>query len=244
MPAPNPPIRPAALSSASARAAVVQLGQQRFDALAGLVILDVQIMDQQQVDARQAEALQAVLERAHHAVIAVVEPHLERQPAGPKAAIIGLGVMHRVHGAADLGGQHEVAARLPIKRAAEAVLALRQAVPGRRVVVADAGVPGGLQCGDGLRFGDDLEQIAETGAAETELRDLDLSQAKAAADLRVHAFAPLSGNAPACASGFMQNGSFGPFYTKVIAATASEAPHVLDGLLYQTDDPAAATGPF
>jgi hypothetical protein len=35
-----------------------------------------------------------------------------------------------------------------------------------------------------------------------------------------------------------------PFYTKVIAATASEAPHVLDGLLYQTDDPAAATGPF
>ena len=92
-----------------------------------------------------------------------------------------------------------------------------------------------------LRFGDDLEQIAETGAAETELRDLDLSQAKAAADLRVHAFAPLSGNAPACASGFMQNGSFGPFYTKVIAATASEAPHVLDGLLYQTDDPAAAT---
>ena len=25
---------------------------------------------------------------------------------------------------------------------------------------------------------------------------------------------------------------FGPYYTKVIAATASEAPHVLDGLLY------------
>jgi Tn3 transposase DDE domain len=25
---------------------------------------------------------------------------------------------------------------------------------------------------------------------------------------------------------------FGPFYTKVIAATATEAPHVLDGLLY------------
>ena len=82
--------------------------------------------------------------------------------------------MHRVHGAADLGGQHEVAARLAIKRAAEAVLTLRQAVPGRRVVVADAGVPGGFQGGGGLRFGDDLEQIAETGSAETELRDLDL----------------------------------------------------------------------
>src|SRR5262244_295186 len=86
------------------------------------------------------------------AVIAVVEPHLERQPAGPKATIIGLCVMHRVHGTADLGGQHEVAARLAIKRAAEAVLTLRQAVPGRRVVVADAGVPGGFQGGSGLRF--------------------------------------------------------------------------------------------
>src|SRR6516162_7224071 len=47
--------------------------------------------------------------------------------------------------------------------------------------------------------GDDLEQIAETGAAETELRDLDRSQAEAAAGERVHAFAPLCrGMAPAC----------------------------------------------
>src|SRR6516165_12768366 len=107
--------------------------------------------------------------------------------------------MHRAHGAADLGGQHEVAARLAIKRTAEAVLALRQAVPGCGVVVADAGVPGGFYCGGGLRFGNDLEQIAETGAAETELRDLDRSQAEAAAGERVHAFAPLCrGTAPAC----------------------------------------------
>ena len=44
-----------------------------------------------------------------------------------------------------------------------------------------------------------LEQIAETGAAETELRDLDLSEPKAAAGERIHACAPLSrGMAPAC----------------------------------------------
>ena len=71
------------------------------------------------------------------------------------------------------------------------MLALRQAIPGCGVVVADAGVPGGFQCGGGLRLGDDFEQIAETGAAETELRDLDLGQAKAAAGERVHAFALL-----------------------------------------------------
>src|SRR5215471_3074554 len=110
--------------------------------------------------------------------------------------------MHRVHGAADLGGQHEVAARLAIKRAAEAVLTLRQAVPGCRVVVADAGVPGGFQCGSGLRFGDDLEQIAETGATETELRDLDLSEPKATAGEQIHAGCPLCcGMAPACLAG-------------------------------------------
>src|ERR1700756_3793372 len=98
--------------------------------------------------------------------------------------------MHRAHGTAALGGQHEVATRLAIKRAAEAVLTLRQAVPGCRVVVADAGVPGGFQCGSGLRFGDDLEQIAETGAPETELRDLDLSEPKAAAGEQIHAGCP------------------------------------------------------
>ena len=101
-------------------------------------------------------------------------------------------MVHRVHGAADLGGQHEVAALLAIQRAAEAVLALRQAVPGRGVVVADAGVPGGLQRGGGLCFGDDLEQIAEAGTTEAELRDLDLGPAEAAAGERVHAFATSS----------------------------------------------------
>ena len=101
-------------------------------------------------------------------------------------------MVHWVHGAADLSGQHEVAARLAIKRPAEAVLALRQAIPGRGVVIANARVPGGLQRGGRLRFGDDLEQIAEASSAKAELRDLDVSRAKAAAGERVHAFAPMS----------------------------------------------------
>ena len=143
-------------------------------------------MDQQQVDARQAQPLQAVLERAHHAIIAVVEPHTERQPAGPHAAIEGFGVVAPRAWCGRPWWTARIAARLAIQRAAEAVLALRQAVPGRGVVVADAGVPGGLQCGSGLRFGDDLEQVAEPGAAEAELRDLDLGPAEPAAGERIH----------------------------------------------------------
>ena len=64
------------------------------------------------------------------------------------------------------------------------MLALRQAIPGRGVIIADARVPGGLQRGGRLRFGDDLEQIAEASSAKAELRDVDLSRAKAAVSER------------------------------------------------------------
>ena len=40
------------------------------------------------------------------------------------------------------------------------------------------------------------------------------------------------GNEPGVSFYTHVSDQFGPFYTKVIAATASEAPHVLDGLLY------------
>jgi TnpA family transposase len=40
------------------------------------------------------------------------------------------------------------------------------------------------------------------------------------------------GNEPGVAFYTHISDQFGPFYTKVIAATASEAPHILDGLLY------------
>jgi TnpA family transposase len=40
------------------------------------------------------------------------------------------------------------------------------------------------------------------------------------------------GNEPGVAFYTHISDQFGPYYTKVIAATANEAPHVLDGLLY------------
>src|SRR5262249_54655633 len=40
------------------------------------------------------------------------------------------------------------------------------------------------------------------------------------------------GNEPGVSFYTHVSDQFGPFYTKVIATTASEAPHVLDGLLY------------
>jgi len=40
------------------------------------------------------------------------------------------------------------------------------------------------------------------------------------------------GNEPGVTFYIHLSDQFGPYYTKAIAATASEAPHVLDGLLY------------
>ena len=143
-------------------------------------------MDQQQIDARQAEALQAVLEAAHDPVVAVVETVLEFQSAAPEAVLEVLRVVERAEQPADLGGQHIVGAWTAIQRAAEAMLALPAAVPRRRVVVADAGVPRGLQRGAGISVLDHVEQVAQPGAAEAELRELDVGAAKFAAGERVH----------------------------------------------------------
>ncbi len=53
------------------------------DRLAAAVIAEVEVVDDEKVDAIEPQALQAVLVGAHDAVIAVIEAHLEGQPARP-----------------------------------------------------------------------------------------------------------------------------------------------------------------
>ena len=66
------------------------------------------------------------------------------------------------------------------------MLALPAAVPGRRIVVTDARVPGRPQRGAGVCVLDHVEQIPQPGAAEAELRDFDPGAAKFTAGERVH----------------------------------------------------------
>ena len=105
----------------------------------------IEIVDQQHVDAVDAEALQAVLERAHHAVVAVVQDRLEFEAAAPFAARERPGLQRAAQRAADLAGNDELVARLAIERAADPMFGLALAVPGRGVEIADAAVPGCLQ---------------------------------------------------------------------------------------------------
>ena len=66
------------------------------------------------------------------------------------------------------------------------MLALATAVPRGGVVVADAGVPRGVQSGSGVGFFDRLELVSQPGTPKSELRDFNVGAAKSAANKRIH----------------------------------------------------------
>ena len=149
-------------------------------------MLQVEIVDQQRIDRGQAESRQAVLIGAQHAVAAVVEAQIERQAAGPARLGEGRGIGRPAVDAADLGAQHEAVARLGAEHAADPMLALAVAVPGRGVEIADAGGIGRLDREVGLRLVDHLDRIAERAAAKAEARDRESGLAQPARLERVH----------------------------------------------------------
>jgi hypothetical protein len=151
------------------------------------MMLKIQIVDQQQVDVGNAQPLLAVFERPHDAVVSVIEHMREREAAGPEAALEAGGVAAGPQHPADLGGQHELAARPTIEGPADPVLALATPVPGRGVEVSDALVPGRLQgrCGRIVRH--DREQVAKRRGPEAQLAEGHPGSAQVAGRDRVHA---------------------------------------------------------
>ena len=78
----------------------------------------------------------------------------------------------------------EVFALLLAQEVAEAVLAFAIAVERSRIVVADAGIPGGAQCLLCLVFADGVEEFAQWGAAEAESAELAAGAKRAGGDGR------------------------------------------------------------
>ncbi len=128
------------------------------------------VVHEQQVDALQAEPLQAVLERAHDAAVAVVVVRAERQRGGPA-------VVHRLHGGigahqpADLGADDEGIAGLLAQEGAHAVLAQRVPVERGGVEIAQAGIPCRLQRSPGVCLGRGLVQPGQRAATHAEARE-------------------------------------------------------------------------
>ena len=146
------------------------VAQARLVAAPGAVavVAGVEVVDHQRVDRIERQPLQRLLVGAHDAVIGVVEMHLEIEAADPGGAVEAGGILGPVERAADLGGDPELVARPGAEKAAEPVLGEAAAVPGGGVVVADAGVPGGLERGARIGLVDPGIELAEMGGAEAE----------------------------------------------------------------------------
>ncbi len=125
--------------------------------------------DEEDVDAVDAEPLEGRLERAHHAVIAVVVDFAAGwrvEELADAGALIGRADLEQASG---LGREHIFVALLAAQELVEAGLGEAEPIKRRRVVVAEAAVPGGLERGLGVLVGNGAVEIAERGGAEAEL---------------------------------------------------------------------------
>src|SRR5215469_1419372 len=82
-----------------------------------LTPIPIVVVDIENVDARQAQALQAVLERAHDAVMRIVVEDVERQRV--PALEPGRGLRNRAQQSTDLGRQYPLASWLIAQRIAD-----------------------------------------------------------------------------------------------------------------------------
>ena len=122
----------------SARLELREIGaERRF-----VVVPGVEVMNQQDVDPIDSESLQAVLEGAHHAVVAVVEDSLKLEAAAP-LILDGVGPERAAEDTANFGRDDIVIARLAVERATERMFGQTAPIPGRRIEIVHAAVPGG-----------------------------------------------------------------------------------------------------
>ena len=125
------------------------------------------VVDVDDVETAEPRALMAVLQRADRAGGGVVEGATEGQGV-EEALVHGLPVPRSLQQPADLGGECIRIARAAAQRVAQPVLRQPCAVVRRGIVVTDAGVPGGLQAGDGGLLRHDRAEIAQRRRAEAE----------------------------------------------------------------------------
>jgi hypothetical protein len=137
---------------------------------------DIDIVDQHDVDSVDAEAQRRLLERAHGAVIGIVEAQAVRHAAAIARAVAAPG--EGLGDAADLGRDHHVLATRAPQRRADAVLGEAVAIERGGVDQADAGGEGCLDRRDCARLVEVCIEIAERRAAETKRRDLKVGAAE------------------------------------------------------------------
>jgi hypothetical protein len=135
------------------------------------VLVGADVVDIKDVDPPEAEPLQAVLDRAHDAIVRIIVDRVERHNVVWRAARGRPGA--RPQEPADLGREHPFVAVLSAQRVADGALGLAEPVIGRGVNVAHARFPRGAdnRLGFGARHRD--AGAAEGGTAKTERGDFE-----------------------------------------------------------------------
>ncbi len=143
------------------RELLVPRGRQQF-VVGGYVVHECD------VESADAHALQAVLDRTTHAVRRIVEHNVVGRRRERKIQL-GVVVRRRLEQLAHLRGQDVVIAILIVEEVSITSFRKPKAVPRRYVVIAHAGIPGGLERLVGILITDQFELVAQGHTAKTEL---------------------------------------------------------------------------
>ena len=158
-----------------------QLVEGGVGAVQHLAVVLVGIVHEHDVDPVEAHPLEARLERAQHALAAVVAPPARRGRDGEALVVLagagGIGLEQPP----DLGRDDERVARALAQDRADAALRQAQPVVRGRVEVADAGVPRALDGAAGVLVRRHPIQVADRRAAERQARQLHPAAADGAA---------------------------------------------------------------
>src|SRR5262249_18272835 len=131
-----------------------------------------EVVNPYEVQAADAEALETVLDRAQRAVRRVVIDHAVRPAEFEDVSLLAELPRARFHSVkdqpADLGTEHVLVALVFGQRPAQAHFGQAGAVQWRRVKVADALLPGGINGGGRLLFWDVAEHVAQRRGTEAQ----------------------------------------------------------------------------
>ena len=148
---------------------------------------DVDVVDEAHIHPLQPQPLQAVLEGAHGAVVAVVEMHGEGRGIRPGREVDRVAPC-RAQQASDLGCQHEVVPVLPAQGVTGPQFGKAMAVHRGSIEEPHAGFPGVREHFLRRRLVDLAENVAEWRGAEAEGGDFEVCPAEFPLFSWVHAF--------------------------------------------------------
>lgn len=146
---------------------------------------DVDIVDEAHVHAFQPQSLQAVLEGAHGAIVAVVEMHGEGCGIRPRREVDRV-TARRAQEASNFGGKHEIVPVLPAESMACPQFGKAMAIHRGGVEESHAGFPGAREHFLRCRLVDLAENVAERRGAEAESGDVEVRSTKFSLFSRMH----------------------------------------------------------